>query len=136
MISLRSTDPATLEERAAMDLKYDGPWHQKDLEDHRAQVRGAYAPESAVELMAKIRWAQNDRKFYQAEIDRLDQERAQLLADREGLYAGEYDRMTRHADHLESQKASPREMVASYTALITECQAKMDAMTAQPLAAE
>ena len=77
-------------------------------------------------LRYQLAQAKIDRAYYIVELARLDAERAALLADRDGLYAGEYDRMTQHAAALERQKTGPQETVDMYDRLIAATEKKLN----------
>lgn len=61
MINLYATDPATLEERAELDQRYDGPWNDQELIDLRARKGAAHAAEESEDQVR----ARRD-KFYQS----------------------------------------------------------------------
>jgi hypothetical protein len=138
MINPKATDPLTLQERAELELRYDGPIAEQVIADKIA-MRGTEVSRAldAVQLTAHIRFCENDRRFYQDLIDADEREIAQLMADREGLYSvGEWDRKTRHINSMIRSRESKQQTVDFYNQQIARAKAQLVELTATPLAAE
>lgn len=131
MINPRATDPLTLEERAELELQYDGPISEAAIQD-KIRARGAAyaATDTAQSLTKTIAWARADLRFLERERSGLESDITRIMADREKVYGlPEWDRKTRHIASLTAQLERHKALDKPYLTIIKNAQAKLDALT-------